>query len=51
MLTFVLFFVVHVIQVALAGWRNFRSMVTGYDVVDAPSATSEPATRNEEVIA
>jgi thiosulfate reductase cytochrome b subunit len=32
---FVLFFVVHVIQVALAGWANFRSMVSGYDVIDA----------------
>jgi thiosulfate reductase cytochrome b subunit len=32
---FVLFFVVHVVQVAIAGWANFRSMVTGYDIVDA----------------
>ena len=32
---FVLFFLVHVIQVALAGWGNFRSMVSGYDVIDA----------------
>ena len=35
MILFVLFFVVHVVQVALAGWANFRSMITGYDVVDA----------------
>lgn len=27
-----LFFVVHIIQVILAGWKNFRSMVTGFDV-------------------
>ncbi len=32
---FVLFFLVHVVQVAMAGWANFRSMVSGYDVVDA----------------
>ncbi|MBK6750199.1 MAG: cytochrome b/b6 domain-containing protein [Pyrinomonadaceae bacterium] len=32
---FVLFFTIHVIQVALAGWSNFRSMITGYDIVDA----------------
>jgi thiosulfate reductase cytochrome b subunit len=32
---FVLFFVVHLVQVAMAGWANFRSMVSGYDVVDA----------------
>ncbi|MBL8182095.1 MAG: cytochrome b/b6 domain-containing protein [Blastocatellia bacterium] len=31
---FVLFFVVHIIQVAIAGWSNFRSMITGYDVID-----------------
>lgn len=30
---FVLFFVVHVIQVIFAGWNNFRSMVTGFEAV------------------
>ncbi len=34
MILFVLFFVVHVIQVALAGWGNFRSMVNGYEAVN-----------------
>lgn len=29
---YVLFFVVHVLQVARAGWSNFRSMVMGYEV-------------------
>jgi thiosulfate reductase cytochrome b subunit len=33
MVLFVLFFAVHVLQVALAGWGNFRSMITGYEVV------------------
>ena len=28
-----LFFVVHVVQVLLAGWNNFRSMIIGYEVV------------------
>ena len=32
---FVLFFAIHVIQVVLAGWSNFRSMITGYEIVDA----------------
>ena len=32
---FVLFFVLHVIQVIIAGWKNFRSMVTGFDVFPA----------------
>ena len=30
---FVLFFVVHIVQVILAGWNNFRGMVTGWDVL------------------
>jgi thiosulfate reductase cytochrome b subunit len=27
------FFVIHLVQVARAGWNNFRAMVTGYEVV------------------
>lgn len=27
-----LFFLVHIVQVVLAGWNNFRSMVIGYEV-------------------
>ena len=47
---FVLFFVVHIIQVAMAGWANFRSMVTGYDVVDAePDATVPDLPESEGV--
>lgn len=47
---FVLFFAVHVLQVAIAGWGNFRSMVTGYDVVDAVKPDG-PLTSAEEVTA
>jgi thiosulfate reductase cytochrome b subunit len=32
---YVLFFVIHVVQVARAGWNNFRAMVTGYEIVTA----------------
>ncbi len=37
------FFFVHVAQVALAGWNNFRSMVSGQEVqrVTAPSIEAE----------
>ena len=28
-----LFFVVHIVQVILAGWNNFRSVITGFEVV------------------
>ncbi|MGH9695077.1 MAG: cytochrome b/b6 domain-containing protein, partial [Bryobacteraceae bacterium] len=31
---YVIFFLVHVLQVILAGWNNFRSMVTGYELVN-----------------
>jgi thiosulfate reductase cytochrome b subunit len=34
---YVLFFVIHVVQVARAGWNNFRAMVTGYDVEETAS--------------
>ncbi len=30
---YLLFFIVHIAQVARAGWNNFRSMVVGYEVV------------------
>jgi thiosulfate reductase cytochrome b subunit len=32
MMGFCGFFVVHVVQVILAGWNNFRSMVSGYEI-------------------
>ena len=40
---FCAFFVVHVAQVALAGWNNFRSMVSGYEIapLEKPSLEEE----------
>ncbi len=37
------FFAVHVVQVILAGWNNFRSMVSGLEVqpIEAPSIEAE----------
>ena len=51
MILFVLFFGVHVVQVVLAGWGNFRSMITGYDVVDAVETKTQPAAAVDEVTA
>lgn len=34
---YVLFFMIHIIQVILAGWNNFRSVITGFEVVDEKS--------------
>jgi thiosulfate reductase cytochrome b subunit len=28
-----LFFLIHIVQVALAGWNNFRGMVAGFEVI------------------
>ena len=37
------FFLIHVVQVALAGWNNFRSMVSGYEIkpIEEPSLDAE----------
>jgi thiosulfate reductase cytochrome b subunit len=39
------FFVVHVVQVVLAGWNNFRSMVSGFEIRRA----GEPSLENERL--
>lgn len=39
-----LFFVIHLLQVIRAGWKNFQSMITGFEVVKAkPSVEKEAA--------
>jgi thiosulfate reductase cytochrome b subunit len=42
-IAFCIFFVVHIVQVAFAGWNNFRSMVSGFEIrtVDEPSIEEE----------
>ena len=44
---FFLFFLVHIIQVIIAGWNNFRSMVTGFDVL--PIDEPNPIITDEQV--
>ncbi|HMM81423.1 MAG TPA: cytochrome b/b6 domain-containing protein [Pyrinomonadaceae bacterium] len=39
MILFAAFFCVHVVQVVLAGWKNFQSMVTGVEVVAAEESS------------
>jgi thiosulfate reductase cytochrome b subunit len=43
---FVLFFLVHILQVILAGWNNFRSIITGFEVVKKENKIVE---KQEEV--
>ena len=53
---YVLFFLVHIIQVIKAGWKNFKSMITGFEVIstDKPvgnkiNTTTSPAQPNKVV--
>jgi hypothetical protein len=36
-LGYVFFFVIHIVQVFLAGWNNFRSVISGFEVIDERS--------------
>ncbi|HEY6899990.1 MAG TPA: cytochrome b/b6 domain-containing protein [Puia sp.] len=36
---YVLFFIIHIVQVILAGWNNFRSVVSGFEVEETPEPT------------
>lgn len=51
---YVLFFLVHIVQVAIAGWNNFQAMITGFEVrktkpveEEAPPAPTESTTSNQ----
>jgi thiosulfate reductase cytochrome b subunit len=44
---FVLFFLVHILQVILAGWNNFRGMLTGFEVIKDKTETQ---LKKEEVL-
>lgn len=43
---YVLFFLVHIVQVALAGWNHFRAMITGFEVQTTPQP--EPSTPEQK---
>lgn len=45
---YVLFFVIHVVQVILAGWNNFRAVISGFEIVNRKS---KPLITDEEKIA
>lgn len=46
-IVFVLFFALHIFQVARAGWPNFMSMVTGYERAPRRAGTAEPSEPTE----
>lgn len=45
---FTLFFLVHVIQVIIAGWNNFRGIVTGFEVVKQTKDTNVNTSEKNE---
>ena len=49
---YVLFFVIHIIQVIRAGWNNFRAIITGFEVVDEKeiSETDSAPESNPETV-
>lgn len=44
---FVLFFVIHIFQVITAGWKNFQSMITGFDVLPADKSEVNKSLHND----
>jgi thiosulfate reductase cytochrome b subunit len=46
---YVLFFLVHIVQVIRAGWNNFRAMVTGVEVVKVPEGAAGAPPRDAVV--
>jgi len=47
---YVLFFVIHIIQVMLAGWNNFTSVVTGFEVVKEDTTTHTKIEKDEKSV-
>jgi thiosulfate reductase cytochrome b subunit len=45
---YVLFFVIHVVQVALAGWNNFRSAVSGFEIIHEQPKPAVPIIPKDE---
>jgi len=45
-MSFLAFFVIHVLQVVLAGWNNFRSMVSGLEIQKTDSTSLEQERRS-----
>ena len=48
---YVFFFLIHVVQVILAGWNNFRSVVSGFEIIDVPknNASEETSAGKSEI--
>jgi thiosulfate reductase cytochrome b subunit len=47
---YVLFFVIHILQVILAGWNNFRSVIAGFEIVYEKNSPTTVETPEEETV-
>jgi thiosulfate reductase cytochrome b subunit len=47
---YVLFFVIHITQVIIAGWNNFRSVVSGFEIVNNKKHVNIKKTDDEKAI-
>ena len=45
---YVLFFMIHIVQVAIAGWNNLRSVIAGYEVVSNDKTATVKTTDDEK---
>jgi thiosulfate reductase cytochrome b subunit len=46
---YVLFFVIHIVQVILAGWNNFRSVISGFEIIkEAPKPIAPTINTDDE---
>jgi len=45
-LGYLFFFVIHIVQVILAGWNNFRSVISGFEVInEQPKMVTQPVVK------
>jgi thiosulfate reductase cytochrome b subunit len=45
---YVLFFIIHIVQVVLAGWNNFRSVISGFEIVnEQPKPAVQPTPKED----
>ena len=47
---YVLFFVIHIVQVIMAGWNNFRSVVSGFEIVKSQPTTNIKISEDEKPV-
>ena len=47
---YVLFFVIHIVQVIIAGWNNFRSVISGYEIVKEKNTPDIKSIEDEKAV-